>query len=551
MKFLSVPSIVLATTLATVCVPTHALAKHARPYRLKSALELLDPPDPWAKMDKGINLQYVYGDYNWRLMFGDSGYTTGTFPYPVARMEDMYDDADFDAIAEMGFHHVRFTVDPWALGMLEAPGSPGDPVFSVPGSNAAVDALIDDVEAANDADLLPIIDFHAVTLAQGAINNFYNATRAYPAESPALPWITYNQVPPTRGGGARNYNYLGTHKWHFLTNEENGVGQYPLEEFWASFAPKFNVCEFPIVYELLNEPYDTCWNDVKWKDGAVWQDGDDGEPDVTIYALDGALPSHTGTDTPRNTWIGENWPNWRAIQLRCIKAIEGENRLILVGNQTAGPTAFRDPTANIVAYTATDDEIEYPNNIGYVCHFYDPVPFTHKSSSSNTYENLRDFYDKKPFESTPYNVPNDAPMSNKFACVAQWIERTKVRWAEQEVVQDLHVVFTEFGCIRPDRDPRFPSGHETPGMGYRPPGGNIEPPGGDPVDGYPSSLIYPQSRWVFDTRREIEAFHAGWTYYGLFGSFAYMDGDIDSGWTSHGDWGDPFDDYEDALFYHE
>ncbi len=483
-------------------------------------------------MDKGLNLNYGYGDYNWRFLYAIFDYTVGDPIYEPTRLADCYTEEDFEAIAEKGFHHVRFTLDPLALGMLENPGSSAPPMYATTSAaDAAMAALMDDVEAARQEGLLSIIDFHASNVAQGSWNNFYNSrVNVLPGQS----WKSYNQVPNSP------YNYLGTQKFQFLMNTEDSNGKYPLEAFWESMMPYFENYEYPLVLEILNEPYDSCYGFKAYPDHG----------NAKIYSLDGATGFIHNQVDPDIEWIGLYRPYWRDITKRVIQAIEGaeqDDRYIIVSNPTSDSGGFMDGQPN--AAFAPGEGIDKPENVMYTCHFYHPVKFTHKDDLglSYLYIKLRDLFNRDTTSgSTPY--VEDAPMSDRFANVIQWMERTKARFAREGHATPVHVVFTEFGSLRADRTMFVPG---TPIIR----GGPTEPSSGGggstgPITGYPSSLLMASARWVYDARREMEGMNAGWTYYGAHGGFGVFDGTLENSthWDEHGAWGAFNSQLEVALF---
>ena len=457
--------------------------------------------DPIGHLKKGLNLNYVYGDYNWKLLRSDEPYQNypyyhaGDFIYPLARLQDCYSAQDFLDIKELGFDHVRITIDPWALGLLEHPGGTGDPMYSVPSSAQDVcDALRADVLAARAANLIVILDFHASCVAQGGWNAYYNSRRSElwvpnsnPPEHP--PVVAADEVPPAP------FNYLGTMKWHFLTTTTNGAGQYPLEEFWISFLPKLGSFSFPIVIELLNEPFDSTYE--------VTPD------DITpvIWSLYGG-PNVLNTESSVTNWVDSNRQNWRTITKKCLQSLEAEGRYFIVSPSTTAPGNYQENWAMIKPFTAeTADGIAHPERLLYTVHFYTPTDFTSKNQRgiNNQYLKERDY---DPNSGSPYR---DAPMSSHFAHVSQWIERSKAEWANAGIDQPLNMIFTEFGCVRSDRT-RWPGTSPSDQPQLRGPGGPEEAP--DPPDttyGYPSSLTLTSSRWVYDARKEIQSYPAGWT----------------------------------------
>ncbi len=410
--------------------------------------------DPIGHLKKGLNLNYVYGDYNWKLLSRPSTdvnqYVPGNFIYPLARLADSYNAQDFIDIKELGFDHVRIAVDPWALGLLENPAGSGGPMFTIPttGQGAgACAALRADILAARAANLMVIVDFHASNLAQGAWNNFYNSQRTHLPGSP--PPVGPDDVPPAP------YNYLGTQKWHFLTTTVNSAGQYPLEEFWASFFERLGSFDFPVAFELLNEPFDSAYD----RSDAIWN----------LYGG----PAGVSNDEPSIVpWINSRRLLWRSITLKCVKTFESPGRYFIVSPSTTGPDNYDEQWAAIKPFTnVAPDNIVAPQRLLYTVHFYTPFAFTQKFDAgvANGYTKERDYH---PNSGSPYT---DAPMTSRFAMVSQWIERSKSEWANAGIDLPLNMIFTEFGCVRSNLT-RWPDNNLPTQPSLRGPGGQVTPP---------------------------------------------------------------------------
>jgi len=456
---------------------------------------------------------------NWQLLndadgAGSSIFQIGDNPYQLPRMTVALGSEDFKELSKRGFTHVRIPIDPWAIGMLESPGFGLPPTYQVSDAGKQVlAALVNDIEAAWDNGVWTIVDFHPVVNARGHWNLFYNQTIGPPL-------LNATSVAPI--------DYPGVYKWHFF-KKGTATTPSPLTQAWTSIMQSFTTLQHPVVFEILNEPLDSEW---------------DRSTNPVLWGLDGAgsiggLPFNPAQPT---TWMEEARANWKDITLETVRAIEGENRYIVVSPPTETALEYAYVLTPLFdAYTL--DDCVHPENLIYTCHFYVPGDFTQhlKDYLLHKYQKPRDFFGQG------LQVYQDTPMNAKFSYVQQWYAQNS---ATLEGIQiPLHLMFTEFGAVRDNRTrPGAPGSPPMSGGRGFPTGDG--PGGGSPGPGYPVSLDMDSAKWIYDARKGIEATpQFGWTYFNVLGGFGAYDGSLNNnGWGQHGNWMDLNEQVRDALF---